>query len=124
MTHNRTWQIRRAEEELDRAVFDLEHLRRYTLDDPALECELLSLFLSQAEVARSQLALAVSAADWKLAAHSLKGSALAVGAVAIANLSARIEDQGLIAGGARQTLLAELDEAIAIFRLAARNIGR
>jgi HPt (histidine-containing phosphotransfer) domain-containing protein len=124
MTHNRTWQIRRAEQELDRDVFDLEHLRRYTLDDPALECELLNLFLSQAEAARSQLALAVDAADWKLAAHSLKGSALAVGAVAIANLSARIEDQGLIAGGARQTMLAELDEAITIFRVAARSIGR
>ncbi|MGE3830547.1 MAG: Hpt domain-containing protein [Parvibaculaceae bacterium] len=124
MTHNRTWEIRRAEEGLDRAVFDLEHLRRYTLDDPGLECELLNLFLSQAEAARSQLTLAVSAEDWKLAAHSLKGSALAVGAVAIANLSARIEDSGMVAGGARQVMLAELDEAIAVFRLAARSIGR
>jgi HPt (histidine-containing phosphotransfer) domain-containing protein len=123
MNKNPTWQNRRAEQELDRSIFDLDHLRRYTLDDPALERELLGLFLAQAEVARSQLALAGSVEDWKLAAHSLKGSALAVGAVAIAHLSARLEDNELIAGGARQILLAELDGAIHAFRMAAKTIG-
>ncbi len=124
MTQNQPWQRRRAEQELDRGVFDLDHLRRYTLDDPALECELLGLFLAQAENARTQLALAGSVEDWKLAAHSLKGSALAVGAVAIANLSACIEDDGFVAGGARQLLLSELDWAIHTFRAAAKSIGR
>jgi HPt (histidine-containing phosphotransfer) domain-containing protein len=124
MTQNQPWQNRRAEQELDRGVFDLDHLRRYTLDDPALESELLGLFLAQAETTRSQLALAGSVDDWKLAAHSLKGSALAVGAIAIAGLSARLEDEGFIAGGARQVLLAELDGAILTFRTAAKSIGR
>ena len=123
MNKNPTWQNRRAEQELDRSIFDLDHLRRYTLDDPALERELLGLFLAQAEVARSQLALAGSVEDWRLAAHSLKGSALAVGAVAIADLSARLEDSELIAGGARQILLSELDSAIHAFRAAAKTIG-
>ena len=125
MTQNQTRQThRRAEQELDRTIFDLEHLRRYTLDDPALECELLELFLLQAEAARSQLTLAGDVAGWKLAAHSLKGSALAVGAAAIAGFAARIEDHGLIAGGARQMVLAELEDAICAFRTAVKSIGR
>jgi hypothetical protein len=123
MTQNPNWQSRRAERELDRGILDLDHLRRYTLDDPALERELIGLFLSQAETARTQLALAGDPADWKLAAHSLKGSALSIGATAIAILSARIEDDGLIAGGARQVILAELDCAILEFRAAAKSIG-
>jgi HPt (histidine-containing phosphotransfer) domain-containing protein len=88
-----------------------------------LERELLGLFLAQAELTRSQLALAGSAEDWRLAAHSLKGSALAVGAVAVADLSARLEDSEFVAGGARQILLAELDSAIHAFRIAAKSIG-
>jgi HPt (histidine-containing phosphotransfer) domain-containing protein len=123
MTQDQPWQSRRAKLEPDKGILDLDHLRRYTLDDPALERELLGLFLSQAETTKGQLAGAANADDWKLAAHSLKGSALAVGAAAIATLSSRIEDGGFVAGEARNTIVTELDRAILAFRVAARSIG-
>ena len=59
---------------------DLVHLSRYTLGERALEREVLELFCSQSFVYLERLRTAGSHKDWKDAAHSLKGSATAIGA--------------------------------------------
>lgn len=76
---------------------DPDHLSRMTLGDPALECEVLSLFLRQIDLLRPRMDspdLPVTSA----AAHMLKGSAAAIGAFAVvraaAGLEACAEDHG------------------------------
>lgn len=69
------------------AVFELGHLQRYTLGDKALQSEVLGLFREQ--IASSLLVLRESSArddsmTWRMAAHTLKGSARAVGAFRLA----------------------------------------
>ncbi|MGZ5861827.1 MAG: Hpt domain-containing protein [Methyloceanibacter sp.] len=59
---------------------DLVHLSRYTLGDRTLECEVLELFCTQSVVYLERLRAAPSDKEWKEAAHSLKGSAQAIGA--------------------------------------------
>ncbi|MFN0218469.1 MAG: Hpt domain-containing protein [Hyphomicrobium sp.] len=72
-------------------VFDLTHLRRYTLGDRELEREVLDLFLGQLPATISALRQAVSDHEWKMAAHSLKGSGRAVGAWSLAQLAEQAE---------------------------------
>jgi HPt (histidine-containing phosphotransfer) domain-containing protein len=59
---------------------DLVHLSRYTLGERALEREVLELFCAQSTVYLDRLRDAQSEKDWREAAHSLKGSARAIGA--------------------------------------------
>ena len=59
---------------------DHPHLARYTLGNRALEQEVLQLFADQAPQTLASLAAANSAKAWHAAAHTLKGSAMAVGA--------------------------------------------
>jgi HPt (histidine-containing phosphotransfer) domain-containing protein len=59
---------------------DLVHLSRYTLGERALEREVLELFRAQSVVYLERLRRARSDQEWKDAAHSLKGSASAIGA--------------------------------------------
>lgn len=66
---------------------DRSHLARYTLGDAALEREVLTLFLAEAPQRIDALRKAVSDKDWKMAAHTLKGSGRAVGAWQVANLA-------------------------------------
>jgi HPt (histidine-containing phosphotransfer) domain-containing protein len=75
----------------DAIVFDREHLRRYTMNSSELEREVLGLFLGQAPQIVAQLRSAASAAEWKLATHTLKGSAAAIGATEVNRLAARLE---------------------------------
>ncbi|WP_290986716.1 Hpt domain-containing protein [Hyphomicrobium sp.] len=70
---------------------DLDHLRRYTLGDKALEDEVLGLFLAQLPEAIASLKSAANPRDWKIAAHGLKGSSRAVGAWRIATLAQEAE---------------------------------
>ena len=72
-------------------ALDLEHLRRFTLGDQSLEFEILRLFIKQAPVTLSALQAAVADRDWKIAAHTLKGSARAVGAWRVARLAEAAE---------------------------------
>jgi HPt (histidine-containing phosphotransfer) domain-containing protein len=72
-------------------VVDLTHLRRYTLGDHKLEREVLDLFLAQLPATISALRAAASDQDWKMAAHSLKGSGRAVGAWSLANVAEQAE---------------------------------
>lgn len=71
---------------------DLEHLRRYTFGDKALEKEILGLFLMQLPETMGQLAAATNERDWKIAAHTLKGSSRAVGAARLADLAQAAEN--------------------------------
>jgi HPt (histidine-containing phosphotransfer) domain-containing protein len=99
----------------DSQVLDLEHLCRQTAGDRALERDLLALFRTQC--ARLRLLIQdggppVQRAD---AAHSLKGSARAIGAVRLASIADRLETDLRNGDAAAVTaLMGCLDEAIAV----------
>jgi HPt (histidine-containing phosphotransfer) domain-containing protein len=70
---------------------DLDHLRRYTLGDRALELEILGLFAEQMPLTIGALKNAPSPKEWAIAAHTLKGSARAVGAWTVASIAESAE---------------------------------
>jgi HPt (histidine-containing phosphotransfer) domain-containing protein len=70
---------------------DLAHLSRYTQGDCALEREVLELFSTQSLVYLDRLREARTDKDWREAAHSLKGSAVAIGAWRVADAAERAE---------------------------------
>ena len=70
---------------------DLVHLSRYTLGQRELEWEVLELFCTQSLLYLERLKAAQSDKDWKDAAHSLKGSARAIGAWRTAEAAERAE---------------------------------
>jgi HPt (histidine-containing phosphotransfer) domain-containing protein len=72
-------------------VVDLKHLRRYTQGDTALEKEVLVLFAQQVPELIASMRGATVEKDWLIAAHSLKGSARAVGAWRLADLALQAE---------------------------------
>jgi len=76
------------------APIDLDHLRRYTLGDVRLELEILWLFIDQAPATVDALKRARTSRDWVTAAHTLKGSARAVGAWRLAKLAEQAESLG------------------------------
>jgi HPt (histidine-containing phosphotransfer) domain-containing protein len=94
----------------DDGPIDIAHLRRMTLGDAALEREVLTMFAAQA--ARLAGALAAMPADAPALAHTLKGSARAIGAFAVADAAACLETL-IKSGGKTAAALIELDEAIA-----------
>jgi HPt (histidine-containing phosphotransfer) domain-containing protein len=101
------------------AVFDLEHLQRYTMDNESLFKELIGLFFDQIPVLQQQLATAKDEYAWKLASHTLKGSASAIGANAICSTAAALESIGVNGNAVRkQKLLEALDERWAEFKAA------
>jgi HPt (histidine-containing phosphotransfer) domain-containing protein len=94
-------------------AIDLQHLSRYTLGDRGLEKEILLLFLTQLPETIAALSTATSECDWKVAAHTLKGSGRAVGAWRIAGLAEDAE--GLLFGinrEARLDAVARIEEAV------------
>lgn len=66
---------------------DLKHLARYTMGDKSLEKEILELFLDQLPQTIDALTEAATDRDWRIAAHTLKGSGRAVGAWRVAWLA-------------------------------------
>jgi len=90
---------------------DLVHLSKYTLGNRDLENELMGLFRAQADVYLGRLAEAASDADWVSAAHSLKGSAKALGAWRLAEL-AEFAERGA-AVSERPQALQQLKAAVA-----------
>ena len=70
---------------------DHNHLAKYTMGDAELQYEVLQLFIEQLPSLISQLRAAASEKDWYIAAHTLKGSARAVGAHALGELAADAE---------------------------------
>jgi hypothetical protein len=93
----------------DDQPIDLQHLRRMTLGDRALEREVLGIFLAQ--TARPIGDLVISVEPTALA-HRLMGSARAIGAFRIAECAAALECA--IQGGDNPSqILFELDHAVA-----------
>jgi HPt (histidine-containing phosphotransfer) domain-containing protein len=99
----------------DDGPIDIEHLRRMTLGDSSLEREVLAMFSAQAVSLIGTLAALPK--DAGALAHTLKGSARAIGAFGVAEAAVRLED-ALRNGEDPSDLLGELDDAIAQARTA------
>jgi len=74
-----------------RVPIDHDHLARYTFGNRELEIEVLNLFAEQSPAYLGNMREARTEKDWRDAAHTLKGSARAVGALLIAELAERAE---------------------------------
>jgi HPt (histidine-containing phosphotransfer) domain-containing protein len=92
---------------LERPI-DLVHLSRVAFGDRALEREVLGLFLRQSAIQLDRLKEARTAQSFSVAAHTLKGSALGIGAQHVANIAAEAE------------ALAEQHDTAAAFEVLAR----
>lgn len=79
---------------------DVAYLARFTLGNTRLEREILELFAGQMPLYVEQLRAADSRKTWELAAHAIKGSALAVGAHKLASLAQMAERLDVDAGAA------------------------
>jgi HPt (histidine-containing phosphotransfer) domain-containing protein len=105
----------------DDGPIDFEHLKRMTLDDSGLEQEVLAMFAAQS--AKLMAALAAVPADAPALAHTLKGSARAIGAFGVAEAAARLE--AIVANGADpSSQLIELGDAVALARAAIAAVLR
>src|ERR1700682_5703208 len=105
----------------DDVPIDIEHLQRMTLGDASLEREVLAMFSAQAV---SLIATLVALpADAGALAHTLKGSARAIGAFGVADAAETLE-AAILRGGDPTEALAELHEAIAQARMAVDAILR
>lgn len=70
---------------------DLGHISRYTMGNRSLEREVLQLFADQIWITFESVRRAGSAKEWRQAAHTIKGSALAIGAWGLATTAERAE---------------------------------
>jgi HPt (histidine-containing phosphotransfer) domain-containing protein len=98
-------------------AIDFSHLEHYVGGDQAIVREVLSLFSDQARTVLPQLDPQGSADAWRNTAHSLKGSALGIGALALAAACGDAEmarDAGLAEKQAARARIADrLGEALA-----------
>jgi HPt (histidine-containing phosphotransfer) domain-containing protein len=99
----------------DDGPLNLEHLRRMTLGDAGLEREVLDMFARQASHLADMLA-AVPVEAGALA-HTLKGSARAIGAFRVAETADALE-AAIRDGRAPAQALADLRDAVAEARTA------
>ena len=89
---------------------DFDHLRRMTLGEAGIEQDVLRIFSAQSATLVETLVAMPSNAG--ALAHTLKGSARAIGAFAVADAAERLET--VLAGGSDPTAaLAGLGEAVA-----------
>jgi len=105
----------------DSGPIDFAHLQRMTLGNDILEREVLGMFSAQSS--RLIDALANLPADSAALAHTLKGSARAIGAFGVADAAGDLEAL-LQRGGDPAPALAELSDAVAQARLAIDAILR
>ena len=87
---------------------DLVHLSKFTLGNRELETELLGLFKSQSYIYLDRMKLAETEEEWVRAAHSLKGSARAVGAWIVGEIAERAEQTICDAGAERHALVGDV----------------
>lgn len=105
----------------DSAVFDRRGLEYNTMQDQKLAEEVLGLFLIQLPSTLAELEGARTPAQWKFAAHALKGAAAAVGAQKLQNLACCLEGLAFPGDASLRLLrLQGLKAAAAEFREAAR----
>jgi HPt (histidine-containing phosphotransfer) domain-containing protein len=105
----------------DDGPIDLEHLRRMTLGDASLEREVLAMFSAQTVSLIG--ALITLPAEAGALAHTLKGSARAIGAFAVADAAERLE-AAIHKGDDSAQSLAGLKDAVAEARAAIDAILR
>jgi HPt (histidine-containing phosphotransfer) domain-containing protein len=77
------------------APIDIAHLSRHTAGDRRLGREVLGVFRAQANEYLAALEEAVDEDAWRMAAHTLKGAAGAIGAHRVAELAAAAEEADL-----------------------------
>ena len=110
----------------DPGVIDLGHLRSMTMSDAALEREVLELFVAQSREITA--ALAAWPDNAAALAHTLKGSARAIGAFRVSDAAAAIEDamrsEDAGSQAANADALARLNREIALTCSAIANILR
>jgi HPt (histidine-containing phosphotransfer) domain-containing protein len=105
----------------DDGPINTDHLSRMVLGDSDLEREVLAMFSAQAVQLIGKLAKLPP--DAAALAHTLKGSASAIGAFAVEDAAAGLE--AAIQNGEDPSLaLAELHEAVAVVRAAIDDILR
>jgi HPt (histidine-containing phosphotransfer) domain-containing protein len=105
----------------DDGLINTEHLRRMTLGDAELEREVLAMFSAQAVSLTGTLAALPSNAA--ALAHTLKGSARAIGAFGVADAAEALE-AAIRNGDDPARALAELDDSVAQARTAIDAILR
>ncbi|HEU0061806.1 MAG TPA: Hpt domain-containing protein [Hyphomicrobiaceae bacterium] len=108
------------------AAIDRGYLARFTMGNEALTQEVLELFAAQVPLMLDRLRQAQSDADWQAAAHTLKGSAAAVGARQLqcwAELAERVDANVPAAEREAQRALA-LSLIVEATEAACRQIGQ
>jgi HPt (histidine-containing phosphotransfer) domain-containing protein len=105
----------------DDGPIDFDHLKRMTLGDDGLEQEVLAMFLAQS--ARLVATLAAMPSDAAALAHTLKGSARAIGAFAVAEAAGRLE-AAIGSGYDARASLAELGDAVSLTQAAIEPLLR
>lgn len=96
---------------------DRNYFARFTMGNVALEREVLELFAAQMPVYLERLRAARTAKDWRDSAHTIKGSAAAIGAWRLARIAEmaeriEIETETARAEGHQQDAIAAVAEAI------------
>jgi HPt (histidine-containing phosphotransfer) domain-containing protein len=92
---------------------DFGALERTAGGDEALVLEVLGLFEGQAPVWTSAMTATTDAAAWRAAAHSLKGSAMAIGAMALGEACEAAEAAAAVDAAVRQPLGERVKAALA-----------
>jgi HPt (histidine-containing phosphotransfer) domain-containing protein len=98
-------------EALDVAVLDRDHLARMTFGDRSLEREVLELFDRQSELLLERMRASEPAAIATLA-HTLKGSAVGIGATRVAGAAAEVEAAARSKPGECGRAIDELSKAV------------
>jgi hypothetical protein len=92
-------------------AIDLVHLSRMTLGERTLEREVLALFIRQAEILQQRMDVASPAVS-AAAAHTIKGSAVGIGAWRVARAAEAVEQSSTVEiSGALDALNAAIAEA-------------
>ncbi|MDB5460138.1 MAG: histidine phosphotransferase [Caulobacteraceae bacterium] len=92
---------------------DFGHLESYVAGDRAIVREVLDLFSDQARTVLPALSPTAAKDDWRHAAHSLKGSALGIGAFALAEACGAAEAARDESPEAKRAVLARVADAMA-----------
>src|SRR6187200_1434316 len=98
-------------EALEMAVLDRDHLARMTFGDRGLEREVLQLFDRQSELLLDRMRASEPAAIATLA-HTLKGSAVGIGATRVASAAAEVEATAQAKSGESSRAIEELAQAV------------
>jgi len=98
-------------EALEVAVLDRDHLARMTFGDRSLEREVLQLFDRQSELLLGRMRASEPAAIATLA-HTLKGSAVGIGATRVASAAAEVEATAQAKSGESSRAIEELAQAV------------